>query len=262
MPLVAVNGIRLNIAIEGAGASLILLHGLGSSIVSLSAEIAAFSSWRRVIAIDARGHGGSDKPASYTIQDHIADVLGLMDVLEIERCALLGRSMGSYIAQGVATSAPGRIESLVLVVPRAHAEEASMTRLRRHLAGELHGKSMEEQRRILLGFMLAPTAAGRKAALLAALAENPAGQLSEAEEAAAMAATAAFDFRAALPKVTARALVISGRHDWLNPPREGAAIAALIPNARHVVLENSGHLPAIEERARYLSSIGEFLAGS
>jgi len=112
---------------------------------------------------------------------------------------------------------------------------------------------------MMLRKMLAPATPARKAALLAALAENPAEQLSEAEEAAAMAAAGSFDFRSALPNITARTLVISGRHDCVNPPEEGALIAALVPGARQVILECSGHLPAVEEREVYLSLIADFL---
>ena len=134
-----------------------------------------------------------------------------------------------------------------------------MARLRRELAAELQGRDRQEQSRIMLGAMLGPAAPARRTALLAALTENQAGQLSEAEEAAAMAAAGAFDFRPHLPRITARTLVVSGRHDPLNPPEEGALIAALIPGAQHVILEQSGHLPAIEERETYLSLIARFL---
>ncbi|MGO9545816.1 MAG: alpha/beta fold hydrolase [Rhodomicrobium sp.] len=262
MPLISVNGIRLNAAIEGEGPPLLLLHGLGSSIASLGAEIEHFRPHRRIIAIDARGHGGSDRPARFTIQDHIADVVAVLDALGIAKCALLGRSMGSYIAQGAAAAAPERIGDLVLVVPRAHASESSMIRLRRHYASELQGRSRQEQRRILLGHMLAPSTPARMASLLAALAEKSQDELSGAGEEAAMAATAAFDFRAVLPRITARTLVVSGRHDWLNPPEEGALIASLIPGARQAVLEHSGHLPAVEERECYLALIASFLSAA
>lgn len=259
MPIFDVNGIRLNVAIEGSGPPVILLHGLGSSIASLSAEIAHLRPFRRVIAIDARGHGASARPSSYRMEDHIADLLSVMDRLGIEQCALLGRSMGSYIAQGAACASPERFDRLVLVVPRAYAHESSISRMRRHLASELQGRDRQEQNRIMLSHMLAPATPARKAGLLAALAESAAARLSEAEEEAAMAAARAFDFRPLLSRIRAHTLVISGRHDWLNPPEEGALIAALIPNARQAVLERSGHLPAIEEREAYLSLIAGFL---
>src|SRR5271165_1379422 len=137
MAFMEVNGIRMNVAVEGQGPPLILLHGLGSTIAALSAEIGHFSRYRTVVAYDARGHGGSDRPAHYTMHDHVADLRGVMDALGIERSALLGRSMGSYIGQAAACAMPERFSHLVLVVPRAHAKESTMARLRRELAAEL-----------------------------------------------------------------------------------------------------------------------------
>lgn len=261
MAHIEVNGAALNVVTEGNAAAppVLLLHGLGSSVASLAVEIALLAPSRRVVALDARGHGGSSRPAAYTMADHIADALGVMDALGMTRTAILGRSMGSYVAQGIAIAEPERVSELVLVVPRAHAVESNMARLRRHHAAELAGHSPAEQRRIVLGHMMAPSTPARKAALLALLATTASADLSPEEEAAAIAATARFDFRQELPKITARTLVISGRHDWLNPPEEGATIADAIPAARHVVLESAGHLPALEDRDRYLAEIAAFL---
>lgn len=259
MARVPVNGIELNIEVEGTGQPVLLLHGLGSSIASLAAERALLRHARRVVAIDCRGHGASSKPSAFTIDDHVADLLGLMDALGLERADLLGRSMGSYIAQGAASRAPQRFGRLMLVVPRAHSAESSATRLRRRLASELDGRSPDQQRRILLAAMLAPGTPDRTARLLAAMGTPHATPLSAPEEAAAAKAIEAFDLRADLPRISAHTLVVSGRHDWLNPPSEGALIAALIPAASHVILEHSGHLPAIEQRDDYLGLVASFL---
>ena len=261
MPLVNVNGVRLNVEVAGHGPPIVLLHGLTSSIAALRPEIDRLSISHRTIAVDSRGHGGSDKPPGYTLADHIADVVSLLDHLGLETTALLGRSMGSYIAQGVAIAVPSRISELVLVVPRVHAEESSVTRLRRELSAELRDKSPAEQRRIMLVAMLAATTDERKASLIAAMSASTVVPLTEAEEHAAAAAVTRFDFRPRLSTISARTLVVSGRHDRLNPPLEGELIASMIPRARQVILERSGHLPAIEEREAYLAAIADFLAG-
>ena len=68
-----------------------------------------------------------------------------------------------------------------------------------------------------------------------------------------------FDFRPLLPRVTARTLVISGRHDPLHPPEEGQELAELIPGAQFVVMERSGHVPNLEEPERFLALVDAFL---
>jgi 3-oxoadipate enol-lactonase len=65
-----------------------------------------------------------------------------------------------------------------------------------------------------------------------------------------------------LAQITAATLVISGKYDPLNPPAEGIEIAKRIPNATFVLFENSGHLPRIEEQARYYALADNFLSAA
>lgn len=111
MSLIKVNGINLNVKIQGEGEPLILIHGLGCDSTKWGNEIHRFSKNFRTILLDCRGHGKSDKPDSYTLNDHIQDILSIMDIFGFETVNLYGVSMGSYIAQGVAISQPHRIKN-------------------------------------------------------------------------------------------------------------------------------------------------------
>ena len=69
----------------------------------------------RAIALDLRGHGHSDKPPSgYDVDDHVADVLQLIEALALERPVVLGHSLGGSIATFVAEAAGDAIGGLVL----------------------------------------------------------------------------------------------------------------------------------------------------
>lgn len=69
----------------------------------------------RVIAIDKRGTGRTDKPdVPYTIEQMADDTIGLMDALKIRRAHILGISMGSMVAQVIAAKYPDRVTGLVL----------------------------------------------------------------------------------------------------------------------------------------------------
>ena len=76
---------------------------------------------------------------------------------------------------------------------------------------------------------------------------------------AANTAMRGFDFRPDLPHLKVPTLVISGRHDVLNPPEAGEEVAHLIPNARFEMLEDSGHLATLEETPRLLELVVPFL---
>jgi non-heme chloroperoxidase len=112
------NGVRLHYAEQGdpAGDTVLLLHGYGDSWFSWSRVLPGLTPGRRAIALDLRGHGDSDRPAQgYAVRELAEDVVGFMAARHIARAAVVGHSMGSFVAQQVALAAPRRVSRLVLV---------------------------------------------------------------------------------------------------------------------------------------------------
>jgi 3-oxoadipate enol-lactonase len=259
-----INGIQLNIEVQGSGPPLVLLHGLTDNLNGWERELPYLTPHFQTIAIDSRGHGRSDKPAQYTFQDHVDDVVAVLDALHVDTVALMGVSMGSYVAAGVAAQHPARVSRLVLIVGKAHGTTSSSARFLAEHAAEIEGKSPWEIQLFLFDRIFAPTT---PPAVKAQLAEYGARQqaaglvLTPDEMLAANRALEGFDLRPVLPRIIAPTLVISGRHDPLNPPAEGQVLADGIPHARFVVLDHSGHVPQVEEPERLRALIEDFLAG-
>ena len=253
MARMPVNGIELNVEIQGDGPPLILLHGLQLDLAQWREEAPRLARRFTTVALDCRGHGLSDKPARYALADHVADVLGLMDALGYEAASLYGVSMGSYVAQGVAIASPDRVRDLILTVPKSNGLTSSLQRLMAEHADEIAGLRGRERLKFLAKYI------AYNPRVREHLAEYLRSSLTPEQAAAANQALAGFDFRPDLPRVTARTLVVSGRHDGLNPPAEGRLCAELIPGARFVEMEHSGHLPMHEEPERYAAIIDEFL---
>lgn len=112
------TGIRVHYAEQGpaTGAPVILLHGYSDSWFSYSLVFPALARDARVYALDLRGHGNSDRPASgYQMRDLAADVIAFMDAKGIVRATIVGHSMGGFVAQQVALAAPRRVSQLVLI---------------------------------------------------------------------------------------------------------------------------------------------------
>lgn len=257
-----INGINLNVQRSGEGPPVVMLHGLTSNLTALQPEIERLSQSFEVIAVDSRGHGRSDKPARYTLQDHIDDVVGVMDALKLDTVNLIGTSAGSYIAQGVASQHPERIRKLVLIVPKSNGKTSSVARFIAQHEDEVRGMSHDEIQALVLSRIFAPSTPQSVKEAQAIRSQQQAGQgltLDAQQAEAASQALAGFDFRPVLAQITAETLVISGRHDILNPPEEGHLIAELIPNTRLEILEHSGHLPNVEEPGRLLDLIEGFL---
>ena len=111
------NGMRIHYATQGptAGPAIVLLHGYSDSWYSWSRVLPLLRSDLRVVAIDQRGHGDSDRPADgYGMADFAGDVIGLFDALQIPKAIVVGHSFGSFVARKVVELAPDRVARLVL----------------------------------------------------------------------------------------------------------------------------------------------------
>lgn len=94
----------------------LLLHGIGNYGRFWDLVADEIGGRLPLLAPDARGHGDSEKPrAGYRAEDYIADALGVLDAFGIERCVLVGHSMGGAHALGLAWRFPERVRALVVV---------------------------------------------------------------------------------------------------------------------------------------------------
>lgn len=256
MAEITINGVRLYAKIKGNGFPLLLIHVLGGDSSQMDIVAEPLVENNTVISYDCRGHGRSEKPSSYTIQDHINDALALMDHYGFTEFNLLGVSMGSYIAQGIAIAAPHRIKKLLLTVPKSNGLTSSVARLMKENSDHLKGMSFHEIVLYLLKYMVYDPEKMKNHVDLFE------GRLSPHEFAAANKALENFDFRPGLEKITAKTLVISGKYDQLNPPDEDRICAQLISNAKFIEMSYSGHAPMYEEPERYLQIVKDFLTPS
>ena len=116
MPRVDVRGTWLHYRASGGGETLLLVHGLGSSARDWELQTSAFASHYRVIAVDLRGHGQSQKPAGpYSMTHFAADMDGLLQVIDAGPAHVVGISLGGMVALQLALDAPDMVRSLCIV---------------------------------------------------------------------------------------------------------------------------------------------------
>jgi pimeloyl-ACP methyl ester carboxylesterase len=115
--IIEVNGIKLNVHIEGNGPDVILLHGFPDSAQVWRKQIPALvQAGYRVIAPDLRGCGESDAPigkANYAMDKLVKDVAGLMDGLGITRARVVGHDFGAVLGWFLAIERPERVDRYV-----------------------------------------------------------------------------------------------------------------------------------------------------
>lgn len=117
---VLAGGVRTNYHDQGQGQPVLLIHGSGPGV-------SAWANWRltmpalaqdfRVIAPDMAGFGFSERKPDdvYTMQNWVAQAIGLLDALEIPRAHVVGNSFGGALALALAIAHPQRVDRLVLM---------------------------------------------------------------------------------------------------------------------------------------------------
>ncbi len=118
MTIANINGVNLNYEIAGQGETVVVLHGMTGSTQDWANQIRVLSPNYRVVALDMRGHGKSAAPPGeeeYSIPIFTEDVFGLLKLLNIEKCCLVGHSVGGFIALQFALKHQDMLAALVPV---------------------------------------------------------------------------------------------------------------------------------------------------
>jgi pimeloyl-ACP methyl ester carboxylesterase/DNA-binding SARP family transcriptional activator len=141
----------------GEEPALLIVHGSGGHGAWFTGWGETLSPEVRVVAVDLRGHGFSDKPPSgYGVDDHVDDLLQLISTLALQRPIVLGHSLGGSIATFVAEAAGDAIGGLVLldavVGDRGFIESASLVQKAIGPALEQRHKTFEEYQRLWSGW--------------------------------------------------------------------------------------------------------------
>jgi soluble epoxide hydrolase/lipid-phosphate phosphatase len=141
--LIGTNGINLAVHELGEGPPVLLLHGFPELAYSWRHQIGPIvDAGFRVIAPEQRGFGDSDAPAdplSYSVKNLVADLVGLLDALELERAVFVGHDWGSMPAWYAGAYAPERVTGAAsLCTPYFTPGEVDLIEAYNELRGPKH----------------------------------------------------------------------------------------------------------------------------
>jgi len=262
----------VNVIDLGEGPPVIFVHGLTGSWQNWLEQLPAFAHSHRAVALDLPGFGHSPPPRERITVSLYARVLDrVMDALGIDAATVVGNSMGGFVAAELAIAFPRRVQRLVLAAPAGISSYGSPVglrrarqahRLRRPLGaitawGAAHADTLMRRpglrERILYGVVRHP---GRLPSALAAEVLRGAGKPSFVE---ALQANLDYDFRHRLPEIACPTLVVWGDRDQVLSVRDADVFTELIPDARKVILPDTGHMPMLERPARFNALLEGFL---
>ena len=255
--LVRVNGLRLVGDDSGQGDPLLFVHAFPLNRRMWAPQVEALSDRYRCLTVDLRGFGESDAPSGpYSLDEMAADLVGVLDALQLDRVTLVGLSMGGYIAFAFWRRAADRLRALVLADTRAGADSAAIRASREALAqqAELEGQAPVVASQ--LPRLLSPAASADLRQWVSDMIEEGTPQ-GVAGALRAMAARP--DAGAILPQIACPVLVMAGADDVVTPAAEMAAMAKQLPATPFQVLAGAGHLANLEAAEGFNAALRTFM---
>jgi 3-oxoadipate enol-lactonase len=258
----SVNGVSLAVEVRGHGPAVLFIHGYPVDHSIWAHQLATLDGWTR-IAPDLRGMGQSDAPdLGYSMETYAGDLAALLDLLGVDQVALVGHSMGGYIAFEFLRRWRDRVRGLVLVDSRAEADTPDGKRNRDAAAAMAKEQGAEAIADAMLTRILGHTTQADAPAIV----EQVRAMMAASPVSGLVGALGAMrerpDSAALLPELAGvPTLVIVGDEDELTPPAQARAMADAIPGASLVVIRSAGHLPTVERPAETTDAILAFLEG-
>lgn len=242
------------------GRPLVLLPGPTDSWRSYTEVLDRLPDELHAIAVSQRGHGDSDKPAvGYQLDDFAADVVALLDALDLEKATLVGHSGSCFVTRHVALQHPDRVAGLVL--------EASPTTLR-------HNPRLTEFVSSVIANLDDPIDPDFVRSFIADTATESIESgflemlIDEAQKVPAhvwrevFAAVVAYDDVAGLPEIGVPTLLVWGTADALVDRAMQDELVRGLADARLVAYDGLGHTPRWEVPARFAADVAAFTAGT
>jgi pimeloyl-ACP methyl ester carboxylesterase len=250
------SGIKVR-AIEAGpagGSPVVLIHGWGCSVFTFHRTIGPLAdAGFRVLAVDLKGHGLSDKPlgaGEYTSPAMVAHFREVLDALGVARAAIVGHSLGGALALDVALASPDRVSRLALLAP-VGLGKSGMAVLVRALTPRFMSPFLPHLVRRWIAKLVLRFAYGRFHGFSErdvdeywAPTQFPAATL------AARAVAHEFDWApidpARLASLRAPTVVVFGSHDRMIEPRSAGRLLASRPGVQLRIVQGAGHV-ALEE---------------
>lgn len=260
------DGVHLHYWKKGAGAPMLLLHGITDSGACWGRTADALAASYTVYALDQRGHGQSDAPAAgYSYDEYVLDAVALLRANELDHAIVMGHSFGGRVGMKMAASYPLFVSKLILVDPPLFEVDVTTPR-----------EALDQLRYDWFHWLRETRRFTRDALVEGQGKKSPRWSRDECEHWADSklqfkprlweqeGVQMSGDWRAALSKISCPTLLVYGdpAQGGLIDDARAAEVVDLLQHGTAVQIPDAGHSVHRDEHASFMYAIREFLHSS
>jgi pimeloyl-ACP methyl ester carboxylesterase len=257
--------VRLYVQDLGAGPPVVLIAGFGLDHRVWDRQVCRLSERYRVICIDQRGHGLSDKPlVGYEVERLALDLKAVLDHLGVRQCFLVGWSFGGQVAFKLAADDPSRVRGLVLVASNAVRSTRSEAFPFGNPAGELAAALIAAEKRDRLRARRETIASGFASAPDMVVSDWLLGlslHMPSWSAAACYLSMLYTDLTGDIPRITMPVMQIIGRADPVHSAKGARWLKERLTDSRLIEIDDCGHYPMLEAPDDFDAALLDFLSG-
>jgi 3-oxoadipate enol-lactonase len=242
--------------------TIVLLHGLLFDGGMWRGQIEPLAALGHVLVFDGPGHGKSEPPPRFTLEEHADALYDAFGELGVDKAILVGLSWGGMVSMRLVTQHPEKVAAMVLMDTSADPEDlAKRVRFRAFIAlhrrfGTPRGLFDKE----IAPLLFSARTLRERPELLDASFRRTNGYDRDGLARAALAVTVhRGGILGKLGMVRVPVLVMVGKEDRSTPPAKAESIASTIPHASLVVMDGLGHMAPIEDSARVNEELVPFV---
>ncbi|MFN8580526.1 MAG: alpha/beta fold hydrolase [Gemmatimonadaceae bacterium] len=244
----------------GQGIPVLFVHGFPHNRSLWAAQAHGLVDRARCIAPDLRGFGESSVAPPYSMDQYADDVVGLMDVLRIDRAVIVGISMGGYVAMAMWRRHRARMRAIALVDTRGGSDTDEGRRKRNDMIALAQERGSPAIADAMIGNMVGHGTHSRAPEVV----EQVHGILASAPVEGVIGALGALrdrpDSTATLATIDVPTLIVVGDEDAITPVAESQAMHERISRSSLQIIAGAGHLSNVERPAAFNHVLSEFLA--
>ena len=242
--------------------TVVFLHAFPLQAAMWERTLDAVPDGWRAIAPDYRGFGQTSLPdfeRRSSMSDFAGDVVDLLDRLGIVQAAIIGCSMGGYVLFEILKSAPAYMNAVGLVSTRPGADSEEGRKNREKMIDLVSREGVGAVAAEMVPKLLGATARNERTDLVKYVNNLVIENGREGIKTGVRAMMERADSRQLLSRIDVPTIIMHGVEDTLIPPSEAEAMHKAIANSRLELLPGSGHLPNLEQPARFEAILWPFL---